>query len=388
MVRYFILIAFSLFSLNSVSEGFSADSLRERIKNKESQRKEVDGRLKAMKKNSSVVERLRNRRIFYRLPDGRNVKGIILPNNKKSPAIKNVNGVLVPACLTTSNSLVPGRFDEAGSVVVCELEAAKLAFIDDSIYGTKDQAISRSPKVRASKYSEKNSPKTDDVRKSKKTKTSSKAAKYATNGGEIKKTEPKNPYIYSPPSGSATGAVVSSLVTSENKSFGIRIGTWAEVRLLRPVSSADSGKVEFVLQADVRGEYRTLPAGTTLFGSKRVNESNKRLESAIDFAITPDGEEIKEIDAWIYSPNQTAGLPGKLIRDREGESKAAGGNAALKGLAIGAGRISGAGSIGGAMVESYTDDMVRNEQKYAPRSPKAVIRVAPQSALIRFSKTI
>src|SRR5690606_30753682 len=110
------------------------------------------------------------------------------------------------------------------------------------------------------------------------------------------------------------------------KPYGIERGTWLDIRLNRSVSSGDSGQAEFVLESDVAGSFQTLPSGTLFFANKQINMSTKRMEAFVTLAKLPGGKEI-EVNGWIYSVNQTAGLTGVLERDREGENKAAAGNA-------------------------------------------------------------
>jgi hypothetical protein len=48
--------------------------------------------------------------------------------------------------------------------------------------------------------------------------------------------------------------------------FGFPIGTWFQAQIERRITNADNGQVEVILDKDVPGKTKVLPAGTVLFG--------------------------------------------------------------------------------------------------------------------------
>lgn len=380
MVRLLVFLFIGLFSNLVLS--LSADELRERMTSADKNKLSAEKRLKFLRSESKSTTMLNERDIFYTLPDGRRVEAILLPNGRKSPAIDSR-----PACLTTSGMLVPGEFSAEKESVVCSVSSAEIAYIDDYIYKSETTSKASSPEkigVTISKYSNSGSSGIRDTPEVKSSEPGSGVRHSAYN--PTAKTITSNPYEYSVPFGSnSQKAEVSTFALSVEKPFGVKRGSWAGLSLRRPVSSADSGSVEYFLTEDVEGDFKVLPVGSILFASKRINESTERLESQVYLAQLPGGEEVK-LSGWVYGLNKVAGLPGSLIRDREGESVAAGGNAALAGLRAVTNVAGGGASVAGVVADSYATDMISNEQRYAPSTPGAIIRVSPQSALVQFSE--
>ena len=355
-------ILLSLFLMLPVlANGLTADELKARMKGAAKEQDSAEKRLKFLRNESKSTTMLRERDIFYTLPDGRRVEAVLLPNGKKSPAADGV-----PACLSVSGMLIAGRYEPNSQSVQCDIPEAEIEYIDSDLYKPGSgvaqpetlQPFQGSSAPTLSKYSNRRyadraSP--EAVTASRNQSGSGESASPAA--------APSNPYMYFVPTGSSgKKAEVSTFALAVEKPFGVKRGTWAEVSLSRPVSSADSGSVEYQLSDPVVGDFKTLPAGTVLFASKRINESTERLESQVYLAQMPSGEEVK-LSGWVYGTNKVAGLPGSLIRDREGENVAASGNAALAGIRAAANAAGGGAGVAGVVADSYASDMIANEQR-------------------------
>lgn len=383
-------------TLNTVAEPLNASELRARMQGSDKDKKASADRLKLMRDGKNQVGMLNERALFYELPSGKRVQAILLPSGKRSPAITE-KGVLVPACLTTRNTLVAGEYNPQTKSIVCNIPAAEIAYIDDELY-MKDENEVYSEKGELREYDEQG----EFVAKT----TINKYANKQSKEGAVNrnKTAQKTPAVvtkkqapvvkpvvrpddfYMPSTSQQGGkADVAVISLTKEKPYGIQRGTWVDIKLGRSVSSGDSGQAEFFLEDDIAGSYQTLPAGTVFFANKQINMSTKRMEAFATLAKLPNGKEIK-VQGWVYSLNQTAGLSGVLERDREGENEAATGNAALASLGAAASTVGGAGSVAGAAVDSYTGEMVSNERRYSNRAPAATIRVSPQRALLQFTE--
>lgn len=352
--------------------------------------------------------------ITYELPNGNMVSGVLLPDGRVSPAVRH-RGELVPACLTTQGRLVAGEYNQQRGKVVCAIPKSQLVVIEgmqDTLnkglidkYKPDDTPKPQDAAPTAPAPDKQDGTGTNATRTPTPDKQKKKIDKYTRHGAKKpqsgstgkgkppRKSQPKqanqqaNQFIYRPPTdrGAKASAVVG--VLSSNEGFGIRVGTWGEVELQRSVSSADSGSVEFVLLSTLIGERKALEAGTILFAKPQINMQTRRFDAQIYSALTPSGEEI-DVKAWVYDLNKRAGLSGILVRDRAGESEAAGFRAALKGVSAAAKpALGGVDSVGGVMAESYSSDMIDNEKKYAPRNPRATIKVSAQRAYLKIAKT-
>ena len=382
MVKILIILSL-LFSASSFSDErrFSPEKLKQYNKGAAISKSEAISRFKSRKGTNTYMN---NKKVTYRMPSGKYVHGIVLPNGKVSPAIK-VDDNLHPACVLTTGDFVAGVFDDSSDIIICDIPKQDLQIIDATLH-----AVKKKPK----KIAEENKAKTVVVSKYRnnssgtiKNASSNKKPKPEKNKAAVSKIV-TNDNVYRPPANrSFSSSVQSKVVSTGVKPYGIKIGEWAEVELLRHVTSVDSDLVEFTMNTSLEGKYKSLPVGTVLFGSKRFNSQNKRLEVFIKKALTPNDNEIDSINAWVYAPDKTAGLHGVIVRDREAESDAAASKAALNGLSAIAAPIGGGGMVAGAVAKSYAGDMVNNERKYLPETPRAIIKVAPQLALIKISKS-
>jgi len=379
MVKVFILLLLAV-SVNSFSDErrFSPEKLREMNRGNAVSKSEAIARFKSRKGTNKYIN---NKKVTYRMPSGKYVHGIVLPNGKVSPAIKK-DGESYPACVLNNGSFVQGVFNSKLDSIVCDIPYQELSMIDDNLNFSvtkKEDGHEKTKDTKISKYK-------NDGSSNKKVIISS--IKKKDDIATIKAKAPVNKNIYKrPPFSHSKSNTKSQVIDTGVKPYGIKIGTWAEIELLRNVTNADSDLVEFTMNTALNGKYRSLPAGTILFGRKRFNSQNKRLEVLINLALTPDDIEIDTINAWVYAPDKTAGLHGVIERDREGESEAAASNAALMGVSAIAAPIGSTGEVAGAIAKSYTGDMIKNERAYLPKNPTAVIRVSPQLALIKISKS-
>lgn len=122
--------------------------------------------------------------------------------------------------------------------------------------------------------------------------------------------EMNNDY-YFPPSARAGKVRSANIVSSTSKEqprakFGIRIGTEFDVKLPKNANNIQPGLIKLIVQQDVIGDIRVMPAGTELFGSPSVSKGSNHLYITLLRGVTPDGTEFK-INGYVYS---TAGKPG------------------------------------------------------------------------------
>ncbi|MCG8313820.1 MAG: TrbI/VirB10 family protein [Pseudomonadales bacterium] len=396
MVRGFLFLACIFFSASTLSnEGFvSANELKSYLKATEKQRMSASERLKASRANPNNLKLLHEKDLYFKLPDGSYVLGILLPNGKISPAL-NISGDIIPACLTTENRLIPGKWDERNTAIVCKLSQNEtFATLEDGVRQKTPVSIEEHKtelKKTADKYvatALKKAPNTksalpnEERIQANKYGSNSHTASHRSSQGQLSYSNSE--YIYRPPINRGSSVkTVAGVLDKDNKKFGIPIGTWIKARLMRPVSSAERGLIEFETKEPIFGKYRDLPAYTVLFAQKYVNEADEKMEAITVNARLPNGEEI-EIKASIHSPDQTAGLHGKLIRDRAGEVMVASTKAALGAIS----ELSPEGRTSPSKaLNSITDSLIDNENRYIPRTPGAVIRVSEQDCLLKIIET-
>lgn len=385
---------------------YDAKSLRERLNKSASHKKTINERLKAAQGNTKTLQLLREGDINYKLPNGSYVIGMLLPNGKVAPAHIR-HGRRYPACVTVDYKLVQGLWNEKRQVITCALSQSELAFIGEN--GASNIAAAQVSSIesedveetaKANKYEEINNSDSGDAPgkksevqnqetklRSNKYSSASKSSKtYAKKSGKGSNSSPPTPsvntHIYvPPPRNSASSKAVAGVIKIDRSKFGIPIGTWVKAELMRPVSSAETGLIEFILTEGIEGRFRSFPAGTVLFASKNINKDNKRMESITQLAKLPDDEEVK-VSARIYSLDKSAGMSGTLIRDREGELTESTSRATLNALSA---SIPDASSIAGAAIESITSDTIDREGDYLDRVPGAIIKVNPQAVLVKIS---
>ncbi len=120
-----------------------------------------------------------------------------------------------------------------------------------------------------------------------------------------------NPFEYVPPprTRATDETVYTDAVIVDELEYGIRIGTWIDVEMLRNISSAEPGMVAFRVDQPVAGRYRTLEAGTELFAEKIFNGATQRLELMVTRGVTSYGEEFA-IRGQVYDMQKVSGLDG------------------------------------------------------------------------------
>lgn len=426
LVVLLIIFGFSKTLLAEEKEVFDAKSLKQRLKDGADYRQSAADRMKATRADKDSLKVISEHDIKYQLPNGEFVAGILLPNGKKAPALKSRFG-LRPACVTRDFQLVFGVWNDELQAIQCEIPAEELAILElegearsqvgangstseVSDRGNSEGKGADGEKTFADKYSgenasvdgeggsqngnsnsdnESSSPtNTAQANKyggsSKNTSSLSAKGNVAGNGANAGKKQIAKKNIYIPPArGGSVSAAGGSIKVDKNK-YGIVVGTWIEAELTRTATSAETGQIEITLLENVRGKFQSLPAGTVLFADKYFNVANRRLEARTAHGITPEGNEIPSIEAYVYSLDQTAGLSGSIVRDREGEVLSAGTNTLLRTAAR---TVPGTSGLAATAASDFTQEMLSNEENYAPETPDAVITVSPQRVLLKISKT-
>lgn len=163
---------------------------------------------------------------------------------------------------------------------------------------------------RASKYSRTDT--SGDARLPSKTSPSGKIGK-ASKPAQVSATSvaQNNPFTYVPPPRTESEAnnVYTDAVTIDELEYGIRIGSWVELEMLKNTSSAEPGVVAFSVTEPVQGRYRVLEAGTEVFATKLFNAVTKRLEMIISHGVTISGEEF-DIFGQVHDAQKVSGLDG------------------------------------------------------------------------------
>lgn len=394
MVKPVILLLVLIYSPSLLANGYvSADELRTYFKSSEQQKRSAGERLKASRGDPENLKLLHEEDLYFKLPNDTYVKGLLLPNGKVSPAL-SIGGTLAPACVTTENRLIPGKWDDEQRAIVCQLaqneefavlEAGPLQRNTREAESNRDK---RSAGKVASKYGSEDDKAHNSAHNRQEQATvnpTAQATKYGgTNPQSYAQGSGSPSFIYRPPTNRSSSAkTVAGVLEKDAKQFGIPVGTWVKARLMRPVSSAERGLIEFETKEPIFGKYRDLPAYTVLFAQKYVNEADEKMEASTINARLPNGEEIK-IQASVHSLDQTAGLHGKLVRDRTGEVMVASTKAALGAIT----ELTPAGTTTpGKALNDVTETLIDNESRYVPRTPGAVIRVAEQECLLKITKT-
>lgn len=188
-----------------------------------------------------------------------------------------------------------------------------------------------------------------------------------------------------PPRTSAAGnqAVVTDAVIA-TVSFGIRLGSWLNASLDRNTTSADQGSVELTLTGDAIGDRRTLPAGSTLFADKTINNATRRMGMVVTHGITPAGQEF-QMRGIVFDPLKTPGLAGVYVIDK----KAVASNGLMNGAIAAVGAAAGAANIGpiGAATNAGAQSVMGDVgQLTASNAAQPIIYVSPQALIIRVEK--
>lgn len=126
-----------------------------------------------------------------------------------------------------------------------------------------------------------------------------------------------NPYTYVPPPRTevSDNGVNTDAVIVNKLHYGIRIGAWIEVEMLRNISSGEPGVVAFRVAEPFQGRYRVLETGTELFAEKVFNGTTQRLEFMVTRGVTSSGEEF-EIRGQVYDTLKVSGLDG-IVKKKE-----------------------------------------------------------------------
>ncbi len=395
MVRLTLAIALSLSTVCFAGDKpKSANDLMKYMSSKAQKERTAAQRLESSQWDADSLTILEDVPILYHLSNGTTVLGIIMNNGTQAPALKTSQG-LIPACVARDFTLVPGYWNAKMERIECNLKASELALIDNQV-GADWEA----PTVRSSRYSKPSEkgpgnpePLNGDIGDDadaaiaaieKLVKEGAKTVGIEAKAKPRARPKPANPNIYVPPTNRATKNTMVSSVLKVDRGYGIVKGTWAKGKIERQVTNTESGDMEIILTEGIVGRYQTLPAGTILFASKGFNASNRRLEAVTNSAVTPNGGEIDGINAHVYSLNKTAGLSGTIVRNIDGELKAAGSNIAID---VAKRLLPTTGKIAADAVVDLSQEMLDNQKSANPLKPQTVIRVAPQIVLIKIARS-
>ncbi|MBY5979215.1 TrbI/VirB10 family protein [Ferrimonas balearica] len=193
---------------------------------------------------------------------------------------------------------------------------------------------------------------------------------------------PSSIYVPSPdvggPSNRSTGRYGAVVRGTE---YGILFGRWVRARIEREVNSGDSGEIEIILEQDLVGKYRTIPAGTIIYANKGFNNQTRRLAIQTRRAVTPDNLVIPTILASAFDNTRRAGLSGYIERNREEVYQDAAGNTLIK-LANSAVNAALPADLSGV-----TDAVADLEAPQGNNVPYT-IKVQPQSFWLRIDESL
>ena len=385
---------------------YSAKDLESILKDGEREKKSAADRLKASRGDSRSLRILQEKDLNYKLPNGEYVLGMLLPDGKKTPAVRTRFGNK-PACVTKDYQLVAGIWDNSREQVMCNIASSELAYVENdgvTYYSTSEDAERGQPTY-ANKYGG-TSDGTTGAEQNEETATAptgsnhpteselaaattAAANKYGNNprqSSQQRSTSASGEYVYvPPPRNSSTINTVAGAIVDTSNEFGIPLGTWFQAKLERTASSAESGQIEFKLLNSIEGARKTIPAGTIIFANKSFNPTSKRLEALTTVAVTPEGVEINGIAALVYSRDKTAGITGTIVRDRDGEMISAGSSVLL---AAAGEVIPDSTGLATNAASTFANEMINNERRNSPDTPKAYIQVSPQVVWLRFSRKL
>ena len=379
-----LLLSLSL-SAKAERQVYDAESLKYLLENRQNEKQRAGDRFKASRGSLKSLSLLQNKDIHYKLPNGNYVQGVLLPNGKVAPAIKTKKEFR-PACVTIEMELVPGAYDEMKKLVHCELAPSELAIITDS-NSIQQSGIEAKKLLQVSTKYGNSSTEAFGIGTPHRNNGApeDKTNQEKTGNHSTPKRKPANPNVYRPPSRNSTSSKsLSGVIQQDKNKFGVPIGTWVEAELLRSVSSAETGLIEYMTLTDIQGRYQVFPAGTVLFAEKSINEAERRLESITVTARLPNNDEVEGVSFRVYSLDRTAGLSGRLLRDRQNELVAASKTAGLD--AVSSAAISSSNGAIGTAVNSVKGNLTAIEQRYSQGPKKAIIKVTPQKVLLKLTK--
>ena len=163
--------------------------------------------------------------------------------------------------------------------------------------------------------------------------------------------------------------------------FGVPMGTWVKASIRREVSSGDQGDIEIILEQDIDGKNKSIPAGTVIYASKTFNQNTRRLSLRGTKAVTPDGEEISNFITQGYDLKKVEGLDGIIERNREEVYKDSLWDATVE----------AAGNVVKDAIPSAASSVVSSVQNLEKSQGQAipyVITVSPQSLYLRIERKI
>lgn len=192
---------------------------------------------------------------------------------------------------------------------------------------------------------------------------------------------PPSVYLPSPGITASRGSAGRYGAVVRSNEYGILFGRWVRARIEREVNSGDSGEIEIILEDDLAGKYRTIPAGTIIYASKGLNRQTQRLAIQTRRAVTPDNQVIPTILASAYDNTRRAGLSGFVERNREEVYQDAAGKALIElaNSAVSAALPSELGSV---------TDVVADLESPQGNAIPYTIKVQPQSFWLRIDESL
>lgn len=397
-------LSFALVATANDKQIFSIEDLQNQSHDALKESESAAKRLQTLQ-SQSVLQQQDRTFLTFRI-DGYEFPALLLPNERIAPAIVQ-NNRRTPACIDNRYQLHPGRYDAASGRVVCNIRQADL-LINQQVKQTAAQPLAADvPATAAATLSDAsngvnglNNSTAESTDGSAEPPPSVSTQKYSAATkvpSPVPAPAPKVPSaappsdIYLPPIRSASNnrsSNTQSIETALQQEFGVRKGTWASVRINRRISSADIGEIEIELIERVAGKYRDLPSGTLLFAATAYNEGTDKMTIRVTNALLPDADDVVRLEAYAYDLQREAGLSGTVVRNRDGEVKAASSTGALTALstAVSSVPVIGSNPIS-AGVSAATDQLINTEQDYLPDNPSAVIEVPKQRFFIQFSQS-
>ena len=189
--------------------------------------------------------------------------------------------------------------------------------------------------------------------------------------------------IYIPPMTNGQTKNVGQFASYDQhvKGFGVPMGTWVKANINREVSSGDQGDIEIILEQDIEGKNKSIPAGTIIYAKKTFNQNTRRLSLRSNKAVTPEGEEIDNFITQGYDLHKVEGLDGVVERNREEVYQESLWDATIE--------------AAGNVVKDYVPnaagsvvDSVQNLEKTQGQAVPYVITVSPQSLFLRIERKI
>jgi hypothetical protein len=197
-----------------------------------------------------------------------------------------------------------------------------------------------------------------------------------------------NSSMYIAPPRPAYQPVTTPASTSKRRVvYGCRVGTIIKGELRRQTTNVEPGKAEIFVTDDAYCDYKNIPLGSKLFGTKTINGGTLRLDIHLDHLLLPNGKEVPGISAYVRDANDVAGLSGTVINEGKGlernttKGAVAALNAAVNSAtandAVGQGVQAG---VSGALSDTSAQSEQENQRRLT-------VLVSPQPVIIYVEQT-